>query len=382
MASTDVRPFTLDVPQAELDRLNAKLDLVRWPDAETGDGWSQGVPLARAQALVEYWRHRYDWRRCEAVLNRFGQFMTQLDGLDVHFLHVRSSHRDALPLLMTHGWPGSVLEFHKVIGPLTEPERHGGEASDAFHVIAPSLPGYGFSGKPTAPGWNVERIAATWSALMTRLGYEHYVAQGGDWGGAVTTVLAARKPMGLAAAHMNIVSARPRTLPRNSPTPEERRALDAMDRYQRSEMGYALIQATRPQTLGYALADSPVGQAMWIYEKFQKWTDCDGAPENVLTRDEILDDITLYWLTNSATSSARLYWESLFRQPKVSNVDLPVGFSVFPKELFLSPRHWAAETFTNIQYWNEVDRGGHFAALEQPELFVREVRECFRPFRR
>jgi pimeloyl-ACP methyl ester carboxylesterase len=265
---------------------------------------------------------------------------------------------------------------------LTEPERHGGEASDAFHVIAPSLPGYGFSGKPTAPGWNVERIAATWSALMTRLGYEHYVAQGGDWGGAVTTVLAARKPMGLAAAHMNIVSARPRTLPRNSPTPEERRALDAMDRYQRSEMGYALIQATRPQTLGYALADSPVGQAMWIYEKFQKWTDCDGAPENVLTRDEILDDVMLYWLTNSATSSARLYWESLFRQPKVSNVDLPVGFSVFPKELFLSPRHWAAETFTNIQYWNEVDRGGHFAALEQPELFVREVRECFRPFRR
>ena len=382
MASTDVRPFTLDVPQAELDRLNAKLDLVRWPDAETGDGWSQGVPRARARALVEYWRHRYDWRRCEAMLKRFGQFMTQLDGLDVHFLHVRSSHRDALPVLMTHGWPGSVLEFHKVLGPLTEPERHGGEASDAFHVIAPSLPGYGLSGKPTAPGWNVERIAATWTALMTRLGYEHYVAQGGDWGAAVTTVLAATKPTGLAAAHMNIVSARPRALPHDVATPEERRALDAMNRYQRSEMGYALIQATRPQTLGYALADSPVGQAMWIYEKFQKWTDCDGDPENVLTRDEILDDVMLYWLTNSATSSARLYWESLFRQPKVSNVDLPVGFSVFPKELFLSPRHWAAETFTNIQYWNEVDRGGHFAALEQPELFVREVRECFRPFRR
>jgi pimeloyl-ACP methyl ester carboxylesterase len=382
MASTDVRPFTLDVPQAELDRLYAKLDLVRWPDPETGEGWAQGVPLARARSLVEHWRHHYDWRRCEAMLNRFGQFITQLDGLDVHFLHVRSSHRDALPVLMTHGWPGSVLEFHKVIGPLTEPERHGGEASDAFHVIAPSLPGYGLSGKPTAPGWNVERIAATWTALMTRLGYEHYVAQGGDWGAAVTTVLAATKPTGLAAAHMNIVSARPRALPHDEATPEERRALDAMNRYQRSEMGYALIQATRPQTLGYALADSPVGQAMWIYEKFQKWTDCDGDPENVLTCDEILDDVMLYWLTNSATSSARLYWESLFRQPKVSNVDLAVGFSVFPKELFLSPRHWAAETFTNIQYWNEVDRGGHFAALEQPELFLREVRECFRPFRR
>jgi pimeloyl-ACP methyl ester carboxylesterase len=382
MSSPEVRRFVLNVPQVELDHLNAKLDHVRWPDAETVEGWSQGVPLSRAKALVEHWRHAYDWRRCEAMLNRFGQFVTSLDGLDVHFLHVRSSHADALPVLMTHGWPGSVLEFHKVIGPLTEPERYGGQANDAFHVIAPSLPGYGFSGKPSAPGWNVERIAATWAALMTRLGYEHYVAQGGDWGAAVTTVLAATKPAGLAAAHMNIVSARPRSLPRDAPTAEERRALEAMDRYQRSEMGYALIQATRPQTLGYALADSPVGQAIWIYEKFQKWTDCDGEPENVLTRDEILDDVMMYWLTNSATSSARLYWESLFRQPKLSNVDLPTGFSVFPRELFLSPRHWAEETFTNIQYWHEVERGGHFAALEQPELFVRELRECFRPFRR
>jgi pimeloyl-ACP methyl ester carboxylesterase len=273
-----------------------------------------------------------------------------------------------------------VIEFHKVIGPLTEPTAFGGQASDAFHLVMPSLPGYGFSAKPAAQGWNAERIAAAWTTLMGRLGYGRYVAQGGDWGALVTTVLAGMKPDGLVAAHMNIVSARPKELPRGEATPEERRALEAMERYQRSEMGYAMIQATRPQTLGYALADSPVGQAMWIYEKFQTWTDCDGTPENVLTRDEMLDDIMLYWLTNSATSSARLYWESFFRLPRVV-VDLPVGFSLFPKELFVSPRHWAAEKFTDIRYWNELPRGGHFAAFEQPELFVQELRACFRPFR-
>jgi pimeloyl-ACP methyl ester carboxylesterase len=375
-----IRSFTLDVPQAELDHLRAKLALVRWPETETAGGWTQGVPLQRAKSFIEYWRTEYDWRRCEAMLNGFGQFVTRLDGLDIHFLHVRSRHADALPLVMTHGWPGSVIEFHKVIAPLTDPTAFGGEASDAFHLVLPSLPGYGFSAKPSAPGWNVERIAAAWTELMKRLGYTRYVAQGGDWGAAVTTALAALKPAGLAAAHMNIVSARPKSLSREHATEEERRALDAMDRYHRSEIGYAMIQATRPQTLGYALADSPVGQAMWIYEKFQSWTDCDGEPENVLTRDEMLDDIMLYWLTNAAASSARLYWESLLRQRRVE-VDLPVGFSVFPKELFLSPRHWAAEAFTNIQYWNEVERGGHFAAFEQPQLFVRELRACFRSFR-
>jgi epoxide hydrolase len=375
-----IRPFVLAVPQAELDSLRAKLDLVRWPEAETAADWTQGVPLARAKAFVGYWRTQYDWRRCEAMLNRFGQFVTMLDGLDIHFLHVRSRHGDALPLVMTHGWPGSVLEFRKVIAPLTDPTAFGGQASDAFHVVLPSLPGYGFSAKPSAPGWNIERIAAAWAALMARLGYTRYVAQGGDWGAAVTTMLAALKPDGLCAAHMNIVSARSKSLPRDAATPEEQRALEAMARYQHSEIGYAMIQATRPQTLGYALADSPVGQAMWIYEKFQSWTDCDGEPENVLTRDEMLDDVMLYWLTNTATSSARLYWQSFFRLPRVK-VDLPVGFSTFPKELFLSPRHWAAETFTDIRYWNELPRGGHFAAFEQPELFVQELRACFRPFR-
>ena len=375
-----IRPFTLRVPQVEVDRLRARLDTTRWPEQETVDDWTQGVPLARAQAFVEYWRTQYDWRRCEAMLNGFGQCVTNLDDLDIHFLHVRSPHAEALPLILTHGWPGSVIEFHKVIGPLTDPTAFGGKASDAFHVVAPSLPGYGFSGKPATTGWNIERIAQAWATLMARLGYARYVAQGGDWGAAVTTSLAALKPAGLAAAHMNIVSARPRTVPHESATAEERRALEAMNRYQQGELGYSMIQATRPQTLGYALADSPVGQAMWIYEKFHGWTDCDGVPENVLTRDEMLDNVMLYWLTNSATSAARLYWQSFFRLPRIT-VELPVGFSIFPKELFLSPRHWAAEVFKDIRYWNELPRGGHFAAFEQPELFVQELRDCFRPFR-
>ena len=380
MTNDKITPFDLHVPESELVQLRAKLDLTRWPDAEYGDAWSQGVPLERAKALVHYWRREYDWRRCEAMLNRFGQYRTRVDGVGIHFLHVRSPHAGALPLIMTHGWPGSVIEFHKVIGPLTEPEKYGGSAADAFHVVVPSLPGYGFSDKPVAPGWTIGRIASAWSVLMARLGYERYVAQGGDWGAAVTTALAMLQPAGLAGVHMNIVSARPRNLPREEATPEERRAIAAIERYQRRENGYAMMQATKPQTLGYGLADSPAGQAMWIYEKFQCWTDCDGEPENVLTRDEMLDDITLYWLTNSATSSARLYWESFFQASPVQT-DLPAGFSIFPKELFLSPRHWAAKPFTNIVYWNEAERGGHFAALEQPAIFVRELRDCFRQLR-
>ena len=380
MTSDNITPFDLDVPESELEQLRAKLDLTRWPDAEYGEAWEQGVPLDRAKALVHYWRCEYDWRRCEAMLNRFGQYRTNVEGVGIHFLHVRSPHAGALPLIMTHGWPGSVIEFHKVIGPLTEPEKFGGSAADAFHVVVPSLPGYGFSDKPVAPGWTIGKIASAWSVLMARLGYERYVAQGGDWGAAVTSALAMLKPAGLAGVHMNIVSARPKNLPREEATPEERRAIAAIERYQRRENGYAMMHATKPQTLGYGLADSPVGQAMWIYEKFQSWTDCDGEPENVLTRDEMLDDIMLYWLTNSATSSARLYWESFLQSPPV-HTDVPTGFSIFPKEIFLSPRHWAARLFTNIVYWNEVERGGHFAAFEQPEIFVRELRNCFRRFR-
>lgn len=367
------------VPQGEIELLRRKLDLVRWPDRETCTGWQQGVPLAYAKAMISYWRDRYDWRRCEVWLNGCSPHRTVIDGLGIHFLHARSPHANALPLLITHGWPGSVLEFRKIMAPLTEPEQHGGRAEDAFHVIAPSLPGYGFSDKPTAPGWSIERIAAAWATLMARLGYDRWFAQGGDWGAAVTTALAALAPPGLVAAHMNIVAARPQRIPEH-PTDEERQALEAAQRYQRFEIGYALEQATRPQTLGYGLADSPVGQAMWIYEKFQAWTDCNDDPTSILTFDEILDDVSVYWFTNSAASAARLYWESFFRQGRVA-IDLPMGFTQFPRELFRAPRHWAAETFRNIVHWHEADRGGHFAALEQPDLLVREVRDCFRRFR-
>jgi epoxide hydrolase len=369
----------VSIPEQDIVLLRDKLGAMRWPERETGDGWDQGVPLERAQALVAYWRDRYDLRRCERLINGFSPHRVTIDGLGIHFLHVRSPHANAQPLLLTHGWPGSVLEFHKVIGPLTEPEKSGGRIEDAFHVVIPALPGYGFSAKPSNPGWNVERIAFAWATLMARLDYARWFAQGGDWGAAVTTALAALAPAGLVAAHMNIVAVRPRHLP-EQPTLEERHALEAAQRYQRWENGYAIEQATRPQTLGYGLADSPVGQAMWIYEKFHAWTDCDGDPQNVLTMDEMLDGISLYWFTNSAASSARLYWESFFRQGRAT-IDLPVGFSQFPKELFRAPRHWAAETFRNICHWNELDRGGHFAALEQPDTFVREVRDCFRPFR-
>ena len=377
--SNGITPAAVHVRQDDIDLLRQKLTAARWPERETVDGWTQGVPLERAQALIAHWRDHYDWRRCEALLNSFAPHRTTIDGLGIHFLHVRSPHVHAQPLLLTHGWPGSVLEFHKVIGPLTEPEKFGGRAEDAFHIVIPALPGYGFSDKPTSPGWCVERIAVAWTTLMDRLGYGRWFAQGGDWGAAVTTALAALAPAGLVAAHMNIVAVRPRHLP-EQPTAEERHALEAAQRYQRWENGYAIEQATRPQTLGYALADSPIGQAMWIYEKFHAWTDCDGDPQNVLTMDEMLDGISLYWFTNSAASSARLYWESFFRQGRAT-IDLPVGFSQFPKELFRAPRHWATETFRNICHWNELERGGHFAALEQPEIFVREVRDCFRPFR-
>jgi pimeloyl-ACP methyl ester carboxylesterase len=382
-AKTDsITPFTLRVPDAELEFLRRRLDETRWPDAETADGWVQGVPLARAKALVDYWRTAYDWRRCEAKLNDFGQFRTVIDGLGIHFLHVRAKHPEALPLLMTHGWPGSVLEFHKVIGPLTDPTAHGGKASDAFHVIVPSLPGYGFSDKPARKGWNVDRIADAWITLMRRLGYQRYVAQGGDWGSVITTTLAQKRPAELAGIHVNLIAAPPLPLS-DPPTAEEQEAVAAGELYRSAEMGYAAEQSTKPQTLGYGLADSPAGQAMWIYEKFQSWTDCGGDPESLLTRDEILDNIMLYWLTNSGASSARLYWESFASQVGrlSAGVDVPSGFSLFPKELVRPPRAWVERAFSNILHWNKLPRGGHFAAFEQPEMFIDEVRTCFRPLR-
>jgi pimeloyl-ACP methyl ester carboxylesterase len=367
------------ISQADLDDLIRRLSHARLPEAETEAGWQQGVPLERMRALIDTWRDDYDWRACEARINALGPSRTEIDGLDIHFLHIRSPHDGALPLILTHGWPGSVLEFTKVVAPLTEPTLHGGTADQAFHVVIPSLPGYGFSAKPKATGWGVEHIARAWAELMVRLGYRHFVAQGGDWGSAVTVHLGALAPQGLIGIHVNMLTARPDVLGSDLDE-DERGALAAQAHYANVESAYARLQATRPQTIGYALADSPAGQAAWIYEKFQRWSDCDGDPETILPRHELLDIITQYWLTNSGASSARLYYESLasFRPVKVT---LPTAVSIFPKDIVKAPRKWADQVFPNIIHWNDLPRGGHFAALEQPELFVSELRQAFAPLR-
>lgn len=377
--SNEIRPFILSVEQAVLDDLGRRLDLARWPEKETVSGWEQGVPTDRLRTLVDHWRHGYDWRRCEAMLNGWNQHKTLIDGIDVHFLHVRSPHADAMPLLLTHGWPGSVIEFHKVIDPLIDPVAHGGDARDAFHLVIPSLPGYGFSAKPAESGWGVERIARAWAELMRRLGYTRYVAQGGDWGASVTVQLGVQAPEGLAGVHFNMLTVMPPDLG-DDLTAEEQTAVDAAQHFAAVESAYARLQATRPQTIGYALSDSPVGQAAWIYEKLRIWSDCDGEAENIFTPDEMLDNIMLYWLTNSGASSARLYWESM-NSFKPMKIDLPLGYSHFPREILCPPRHWAEKVFSNIIYWNELPKGGHFAAFEQPKLFVDEVRACFRQLR-
>lgn len=376
--SEDIRPFHLDIADGELADLHARLDQARWPERETVSGWEQGVPTDRLRALVDHWRHGYDWRRCEAMLNAFGQYKTLIDGIDVHFLHIRSPHEGAMPLLLTHGWPGSVVEFHKVIGPLSDPVAHGGDAADAFHLIVPSLPGYGFSGKPATSGWGVERIAKAWAELMRRLGYSRYVAQGGDWGSSVTVQLGVQAPPGLAGVHFNMLTVMPEL--GEELDAEEQAAVEKARHFADVESAYARLQATRPQTIGYALADSPVAQAAWIYEKLRTWSDCGGEAETIFTADEMIDNIMLYWLTNSGASSARLYWESMdsFRPMKI---DLPLGYTQFPHEILAPPRKWADRLFSNIIHWNAVERGGHFAAFEQPALFVKEIRACFRSLR-
>ena len=375
-----VTPFAPDIPQAAIDDLHRRLDATRWPERETVDDWSQGAPLAAVRKLCDHWRHRYDWRRCEAMLAGFGQYRTEIDGLGIHFLHRRSPEPDALPLILTHGWPGSVVEFHKVIAPLADPVAHGGRAEDAFHVIAPSLPGYGFSDKPTRTGWGVERIARAWVELMRRLGYDRFVAQGGDWGSAVTTAIAQTGSAHVAGIHLNMIVAYPDADDLGTLTEQEKASLAAADRYRKQGNGYSQQQHTRPQTLGYGLVDSPVGQAAWIFEKFHEWTDCDGDPFNALTADEMLDNIMLYWLPGTGASSARLYWES-FGNFVSGTVDVPTACSLFPKEIFPPSRRWADKRYRNIVHWNELDRGGHFAAFEQPELFVAEVRAGFRGMR-
>ncbi len=348
------------------------------------DDWSQGVPLAYLQELCRYWSERYDWRATEARLNALPQFSTEIDGLGIHFLHVRSPHPDALPLVMTHGWPGSFVEFEKVIGPLADPSAHGGDATDAFHVVCPSLPGYGFSDKPAEPGWGVERIAAAWISLMALLGYDRYGALGGDWGTSVSTSIGQQDPEHLAGIHLIPPLAPPDPATFEDLTERERSALGALDHAREWDSGYSTEQMTRPQTIGYALVDSPAALCGWIVEKFWAWTDCDGHPENVLTRDELLDNVMLYWLPGTGASSARLYWESLRQVNQwisgsaTDTVAVPTGCSIFPKELQRPSRRWAEKRFVDIRYWSEPGRGGHFAALEQPELFVEEVRSFFR----
>ena len=372
-----VVPFPVSVPEADLVDLRERLARTRWPDAEPVDDWSQGIPLAYTQELCAHWRDGYDWRRCEARLNELGSFRTTIDGVDVWFLHARSPHPDATPLVMTHGWPGSVWEFHRVIGPLTDPVAHGGDAADAFHVVCPALPGYGFSSPPREVGWGIGRIADAWVQLMARLGYERFAAQGGDWGAMVTTQLALRHPDRLLGVHLNMPIAAPTA---DEPTPAELEALAGFDHYQRWEAGYSTQQSTRPQTLGYGLADSPAGQLAWIVEKFWAWTDCDGHPEQAVARDDLLDNVMLYWLPNRGASSARLYWES-FRDVNLDPVTVPTGCSIFPREIFRMSRRWAEGRFRDLRHFGELERGGHFAAFEQPEVFVSEVRAAFAAMR-
>jgi pimeloyl-ACP methyl ester carboxylesterase len=385
--SDEIAPFRIDVPESELRDLRERLGRTRWPERETVDDSSQGVPLAYVQELCAYWAEGYDWRATEARLNALPQFRTELDGLGIHFLHVRSPHAEALPLVLTHGWPGSVLEFEKVIGPLTDPTAHGGDAADAFHVVCPSLPGYGFSGRPDRPGWGVERIARAWIELMGRLGHTRYGAAGLDWGTSITTSVAQQDREHVAGIHVIPPLAPPDPATLDDLTDAEQAALDALERARTWDSGYAEEQGTRPQTVGYGLVDSPVGLCAWIVEKFWAWTDCDGRLENVVSRDELLDNLMLYWLPGTGASAARLYWESI-RQvaqyisgPLGDTVDAPTGCSIFAKENQRPSRRWAERRFTDIRHWHEPDKGGHFAALEQPELFVGELRSFFRHVR-
>jgi pimeloyl-ACP methyl ester carboxylesterase len=385
-----IRPFRVSVPDEQLVDLRRRIAATRWPDRETVNDRSQGVQLAKIQELVRYWGTDYDWRKAEAKLNAYPQFMTEIDGLDIHFIHVRSRHPNAMPLIMTHGWPGSVLELIKTVGPLTDPTAHGGSAEDAFHLVLPSMPGYGFSGIPTGTGWGPDRIGRAWDELMRRVGYERYVSQGGDWGAVISDVMARQAHKGLLGIHVNMPATVPpdiaKALTNGEPAPaglsaEEKAAYEQMDALYKNGSGYALIMVTRPQTLGYALNDSPVGLAAWFYDKFADWTYSGGDPERVLTRDEMLDDISLYWFTGTATSGARLYWENNANNFNAVDISVPAGITVFPGEIYQAPRSWAERAYHKLVYYNRVDKGGHFAAWEQPELFSAELRAAFKSLR-
>ncbi|MDX2706432.1 alpha/beta fold hydrolase [Streptomyces sp. PA03-6a] len=387
---TGIRPFHVDIPEADLAELRRRVNGTRWPDRETVPDQSQGVQLATMRDLTRYWGSDYDWRKIEAKLNSLPQFKTRIDGLDIHFIHVRSRHQDALPMILTHGWPGSVLEFLKVIDPLTNPTAHGGRAQDAFDVVIPSMPGYGFSERPTTTGWNPSRIARAWAVLMQRLGYTRYVSQGGDWGAVVSDKMAAQKPPGLIGIHVNMPATVPpdiaKKLACGDPTPsglsaDEKAAYDKLNAFYKTGSGYSAMMVTRPQTEGYGLTDSPAGLAAWMYDKIAAWTDSDGDPQRVLTKDEILNDISLYWLTNTAVSSSRLYWENNANNFNAVSISIPAAITVFPGEIYQAPLSWAEDAYHDLIYYNKAPRGGHFAAWEVPDIFTRELRAAFSALR-
>jgi microsomal epoxide hydrolase len=381
---TQIEPFHLSVPEAQLADLRERLARTRWPDKETVADTSQGPMLAKIQALCAYWQDGYDWRRAEKLLNGVGQFRTTIDGLGIHFLHVRSPEPDALPLIMTHGWPGSILEFSKIIGPLTDPAAHGGDPRTAFHLVLPSLPGFGFSDRPAEAGWGFSRIADAWITLMDRLGYHRWGAQGGDFGAAVSQAIAAKAPPGLAGMHLNFPMVQPTPAEIADATEHEQAMLASAAHYWQNLSAYSTMQSTRPQTVGYSLADSPTGLAAWMYSLFQDVGGTPGDAEGSFTFDEMLDDITLYWLTNTGASSARIYWEMMHsaRPPQPSGpITVPAGFSIFPQEQIRASRRWLESRYSNIIHFNELPRGGHFAALEQPSLFTTELRTSFSTLR-
>lgn len=388
-----IRPFLVNVPQAALDDLRRRIAATRWPERETVADSSQGVQLEHFRELVYTWGTDYDWRKGEAKLNALPQFITTIDGVDIQFAHIRSPHANAMPLIMTHGWPGSPFELLKIVRPLTDPTAHGERAEDAFHLVLPTYPGYGFSSKPTE-AWDPGRVARAWDVLMKRLGYESYVSQGGDWGAIVSQVMAVQAPQGLLGIHTNMPGTTPpgvlRLIRNREPAPAsfsdaEKVAFEGLETFYRKGFGYAEMMNTRPQTLGYGLSDSPVGLAAFLYEKIATWTHSGGEPERVLMREEILDNITLYWLTNTGTSSSRSYWDAAQGEGGPFNAieiaKIPVAVTVFPGEIYRAPKSWGEQSFKKLIYWNEVDRGGHFAAWEQPELFAQEMRAAFRSLR-